>query len=392
MGFPGDHHESGGWGAPPPPQSGYGPAERQTHDTSYDRGSPYDRGTPHGDQGPSYENSPYGQGAGGQGPSYESSPYDQGPRHGGQGPSYENSPYDQGPPHGGQGPSYGNSPYGQGPSHEGSPYDEGPPHGGQGLSYESSLYDQEPGAGQYGRPPRSGGKRWVIGAAVAAGVVILGGGAGLFLTSGGDPSGKPTTPPAATSPTVNPTPTPTETGKGQRLLTRATDPEPLTLNEVFKHRKFKGGGRVYTMTVRRANRVCARGTHGTAFRKLLVRGGCNQVLRATFTNGKLIGTIGILNLRTQNGARVVQRSSRPKDTFVMPLPGSGTTSKIGQGLSLTTAEANGHYVIMSWIQYPNGKKIAQSDYSAVTAFVQYTTLGSNLRPALNYRSMVGKPA
>jgi hypothetical protein len=328
MGFPGDHHESGGWG-PPPPVPPYGPAEHHGYgaETSYDRGP------------------------------YPGSPYDEGP------------PYDQGPP------------YEQGQHHD------------QGLAYERSQ-ESSYGTDTHGRRSGSGGgKRWAIGAAVVAGVVILGGGVGLALTSGGGaPSATPTTSPTATSPTVNPTPEPTETGKGQRLRSRATDPRPLTLNEVFKHRRFKGGGRVYTMTVRRADRVCARGTHGTAFRRLLVRGGCNQVLRATFTNGKLIGTIGVLNLRTQTGARVAQRASHPKDTFVMPLPGSGTTSKIGQGLSLTTAETDGHYLILSWIQYPNGKKITQSDYSAVTAFVQYTTLGSNLRPALNYRSMVGKPA
>jgi hypothetical protein len=276
------------------------------------------------------------------------------------------------------------------PYDQGAPYDPSQPRD-PGLRYESPFHDQGPPEDRHGGRPRTGGRRWLIGGAVAAGVVILGGGAGLALTSGGgDTSGTPTTAPA--SPTVNPTPQPTETGKGERLRSRATDPRPLTLNEVFKYRRFKGGGRVYTMTARRADRACPRGTHGAAFRRLLVRGGCDQVLRATFTNGKLIGTIGVLNLRTQTGARAVQRASHPRDTFVMPLPGPGSTSKIGQGLALTTAEADGHYLIMSWVQYPSGKTITQRDYPAVTAFVQYTTLGSNLRTALNYRSMVGKPA
>lgn len=330
MGFPGDHHDSTGWGAPPP--SRHGPAEHAYgSDNSYDRpGSPYDEGPQGGFS------------------------YDPG------------SPYEAGPPH---------EPYGQG-----------------GLSYESSLYDGRSGP-ESPRPPRgSGGKRWLFVAAVGVAVVILGGGAGLVMTSGGDAPSTPTPTPTPTAATTTPAPQPTENGRGERLRTRATDPRPLTLKEVFKHRRFKGGGRTYTMTVRRADRVCSRGTHGVKFRRLLVRGGCNQVLRATFSNGKLIGTIGVLNLRTEHGADVLQHASQPKDTFVMPLPGTGTTRKIGQGLSLTTAEVDGHYLIMSWIQYPNGKKIAQSDYSAVTAFVQYTTLGSNLRPALNYRSMVGKPA
>ena len=47
---------------------------------------------------------------------------------------------------------------------------------------------------------------------------------------------------------------------------------------------------------------------------------------------------------------------------------------------------------MSWVQYPGGKKISSKYYGAVTSFVRNTTLGSNLRPALNYRSMEGKPS
>ena len=146
------------------------------------------------------------------------------------------------------------------------------------------------------------------------------------------------------------------------------------------------------MTARRSERKCSPPTHGTKFRKALAKGGCTQVLRATFSNGKLIGTIGVINLRTQTAATSVQVTSRQKDAFILALPGAGTTKKIGQGLSLTTAEVDGHYLIMSWVQYPNGKKIASRDYSSVTSFVRSTTYGSNLRTALNYRSMEGKPS
>jgi hypothetical protein len=146
------------------------------------------------------------------------------------------------------------------------------------------------------------------------------------------------------------------------------------------------------MTARRAERRCSPPTHGTTFRKALTKGGCTQVLRATFSNGKLIGTIGVINLRTQTAANSVQVTSRQKDAFILALPGTGSTKKIGQGLSLTTAEVDGHYLIMSWVQYPNGKRISSKYYGAVTSFVRDATLGSNLRPALNYRSMEGKPS
>lgn len=380
MGYPGDQQQPGGWASRQPPQSPYGPAEDQAaHGDSSSYGGPQD-GSPYGDP---RGGSPYGGAQGGS--PYEESyddPYGDrrvSPRHG-RPPGA--SPYDAPREDTAYGAQQGGSSFDDsfGPGYD-SGYDDsyGPEYGSGG-----------PGGAHEGRR-RSGGRRWLIIGAVVAGVVVVGGTV-MALTSGGDSkTASPQTSVPAT-PTVNPTPSPTETGTGDRLQSRASDPTPLTLNEVFKTQKFKGSGRTYLMTTRRSVRTCSSGAHGTTFRKTLVKAGCTQVLRATFTNGKLIGTIGVLNLRSQAAAEAAQRASRPKDAFIIPLPGAGTTKKIGQGLSLTTAEADGHYLIMSWVQYPDGKKIAQSDYSAVSSFVRATTLGSNLRPALNYRSMEGKPS
>jgi hypothetical protein len=388
MAFPGDKQQPGGWGTPQPPQSPYGPAEDQAahggplSDRSYGPGPSHEAepADPYGGPG-SYEQAPpYGaEQPGGFGPETRSYGQDIGGYGAGPGGPAEEGPYGSGanrydPPGGPGGPGW----YGEVP-------------GAHGQDPASFAPDDE------GRGPSK--KPLIIGAAVAAGVVVIGGGAALALSSGGGsdkPKAGPTSSQAAApppkSPTANPTPTPTETGKGQRLASRTTDPTPLTLNEVFKNKKFKAGGRTYVITTRRNDPKCASGVHGTTFRKALVRAGCTQVLRATFSNGKFIGTIGVLNLKTEAAARAAQKASRPKDAYVLPLPGAGTTSKIGKGLSLTTADSDGHYLIMSWVQYPNGKKIAQSDYSGVTSFVQNATVGSNLRPTLNYRSMVGKPA
>ena len=361
MSYPGDPQQPGGWGSPRPPQSPYGPVEDQAG-----QGPPYDgpqAGGPYEDPyGGPPRDSGFGQGAG--------------------------SGFEPGGPSG-PGGSYGSEqpdPYGGGPFERRPSFGESPdPYGGGPDGYP----------GEDGRRSGPNRKRLIIGAAVAAGIVVVGGGAALALTSGGGDKTKPTAAPTSAptaKPTVNPTPSPTETGRGERLRSRATDPRPLTLNEIFKARTFKSSGRRYVMTARRAERKCSAPTHGTKFRRALSKGGCTQVLRATFSNGKLIGTIGVINLRTQTAANSVQITSRQKDAFILALPGSGTTKKIGQGLSLTTAEVDGHYLIMSWVQYPNGKKIASRDYSSVTSFVRSTTYGSNLRTALNYRSMEGKPS
>jgi hypothetical protein len=405
MAFPGDKQQPGGWETPQPPQSPYGPAEDQAahrgslFDRSYGPGPSYDAepADPYGGPGSYAQAPPYGaEQPGGFGPETRSYGQDTGGYGAGPGGPTED-------PYGGGANPYSTpggpieDPYGSGanrydpPGGPGGPgrYGEAPgPHGQDPASFAS---DNE------GRGPKR--KPLIIGAAVAAGVVVIGGGTALALSSGGG-SDKPkagatssqAAAPAQKSPTTNPTPTPTETGKGQRLAGRTTDPTPLTLNEIFKNKKFKAAGRTYVITTRRADPKCASGVHGATFRKALVRAGCTQVLRATFSNGKFVGTLGVLNLKTDTAAKAAQKASRPKDAYVLPLPGAGSTSKIGKGLSHTTADTHGHYLIMSWVQYPNGKKIAQSDYAGVTSFVQNATVGSNLRPALNYRSMVGKPA
>jgi hypothetical protein len=375
MSYPGDQQQPGGWGPPQPPQSPYDPVEDQTGQGDFRFGGPHDGG-PHDD--------PYA------GPHADprADPYGGAPRDGGFG-------------QGGFGGSFGTEP----PRPYGNAFEGDPSYGAGADPYGADPYGGGPGGyGPGGDPdedgsrPASGRKRLIIGAAAVVGVLAVGGGTAVALSSGGggdktpkSAASAPTTAPAKT-PTVNPTPTPTETGRGERLRSRATDPRPLTLNEIFKARSFRSGGRRYVLATRRAERKCAPPTHGAGFRKAIAKAGCTQVLRATFSNGKLIGTIGVLNLRTQTAAESVQTASRQKDAFILALPGAGTTKKIGQGLSLTTAEVDGHYLIMSWVQYPNGKKIAKSDYAAVTSFVRATTYGSNLRTALNYRSMEGKPS
>ncbi|MFL6055418.1 MAG: hypothetical protein ACJ72W_21325 [Actinoallomurus sp.] len=386
MAFPGDKQQPDGWGDPQPSQSPYGPAEDQAaHRNSLSDGSH--------DPGPSYEAQtadPYGSPG-----SYEQAPPYGAEQPGGFGPQTRSYGQDTGGYGAGPGgPTEG--PYGSGANH----YDPPGGPGGPGRYGEvPGTHGQDPASFASDDEGRDRNKKpLIIGAAVAAGVVVIGGGTALALSSGGggakpkaDATSSQAAAPPPKSPTANPTPTPTETGKGQRLASRTTDPKPLTLNEIFKNKKFRAAGRTYVITTRRTDPKCASGVHGTTFRKALVRAGCTQALRATFSNGKFVGTIGVLNLKTDTAAKAAQKASRPKDAYIVPLPGVGSTSKIGKGLSLTTADSDGHYLIMSWVQYPDGKKITQGDYAGVTSFVQNATVGSNLRPALNYRSMVGKP-
>lgn len=357
MSYPGDQQQPGDWGPPRPPQPPHGPVQ----DQAGRGGSPYDR--PDG--------GPYGGSHGGG--SYGGGSYD--------------DRYDEQADRYADGGSFGSAR----PGPYGNAFENPDPYGGGPDPYGGGPGGYEPGDGP--RPERDR-KRLIISLVSAAVIVLAGAGAAFAFASGGGDKPKPAaaSTSAAPTPTASPTPTATETGRGDRLASRATDPKALTLNEVFKTKTFKAGGRKYSMTARRSEHKCSPPTHGVKFRKALAKGGCTQVLRATFSNGKFIGTIGVLNLQTQAASEAAQVASRPKDAFILALPGSGVTKDIGQGLSLTTTEVDGHYLIMSWVQYPNGKKIASKDYAGVTTFVKATTYGSNLRTALNYRSMVGKPS
>lgn len=263
-------------------------------------------------------------------------------------------------------------------------------------------YDHDGPGGQdpFGPGNRDSGggrKPWIIGGAIAAVVIVLGGGVAAFAMSGGDKKKDDTPPPAAAksssaAPSSKPSPSPTETGNGNKADTRSTDPKPLGLKEIFgKKTSFKYGGKKYVMTTRKATTKCADAVHGTKFRKALKKGGCTQVLRASFSDGKMVATIGVANLKSLDAAHAAQKASLPKDAFLVALPGAGSTKKLGQGLSVTSADPRFHFLIMSWVQYPNGKKIPKSAYSATSTFIRNVTKGTTLGTALAYRSISGEP-
>jgi hypothetical protein len=271
---------------------------------------------------------------------------------------------------------------------------------GQGGDYGGGYEPLDPSRGGPMPPVRS--KRPLIIGAIVGAVVLVGGGVMAVSLLGGD-SGKKSVAtsapptganPQGTGPANGPTTAPakptTTTGPlGAKLKNRVTDPKPLTLAEVFKHHKF---GR-YVMTAQRRDVNCTKVVHGAKFAAALKSGGCTQLLRATFStkDGKLIGTIGVANLKTDTAAKKAQQAGEGKDAWLLPLPGSGTSKKIGKGSALGTSEARGHYVLLSWVQRPDGKDLTAGQRGTVSTFVTQVTLGSNLTTALQYRGISGKP-
>ncbi|MUN40591.1 hypothetical protein [Actinomadura litoris] len=234
----------------------------------------------------------------------------------------------------------------------------------------------------------------IIGGAVAAGLVLIGGGVGVSSMMKDDPKPKKAAAPSPTASKPQAQPSPEVPAlEPVKLRSRATDPKALTLTEVFGKSSFKAGKQKYLRTAVNSKKGCTGVVGGATLTKTLKRGGCAQALRATYAlgTGKLIGTVGVLNLRTEAAAKQAVKAAGNKDAFLQALPGKGISSTNGKGEALGTSEVFGHYVIMTWVQRPDGKKIDAKYHSVVRAFGAQLVKGSGLSLALHYRETEGKP-
>ncbi|WP_067454590.1 hypothetical protein [Actinomadura macra] len=337
MGYPGDQGKPGGWPSPQPPQAPYGPGGERP------------------------EASPYGT-------DYDESPF---------APRAEGEPSGTGPL-GAFGGTVDSAPWG----------DEA----GGAQSFEAPPFEASPDGGAH-PPARRRNLPLIIGGAVAAGLVLIGGGVGLSSMLKDDPKPKRAAPApsASTAKTkVSPSVPPLEPVK---LKSRTTDPKALTLTEVFGKSSFKVGKQKYIRTAVSSTKGCTGVVGGTTLTSTLKKGGCAQALRATYAlgSGSLIGTVGVMNLKTEAAAKQAVKAAGNKDAFLQALPGKGVSKTNGKGEALGTSEAFGHYVIMTWVQRPDGKKIATKYHSVVRVFGAQLVKGSGLSLALHYRETEGKP-
>ncbi|MBD2897200.1 hypothetical protein amrb99_61590 [Actinomadura sp. RB99] len=292
---------------------------------------------------------------------------------------------------------FGQQQFGQGPGEfgHGDPGDDpyGAPMPG---GYQPGDADGAP-PGPSGESGPSGRRRslpLIIGGAVVAGLVLIGGGVGVASMMKDDPKPEKKAPPAAasTKPTAPASPT-VPPLQAVKLQSRATDPVKLTLSEVFGKASFKASGLKYVRTAASSTTKCSAVVGGTALEKALKKGDCTQALRATYalSSGSLIGTIGVLNLKSADAAKLAVKATSAKDAFLVALPGKGVTKKAGKGLAFGTSQARGHYLVMTWVQRPDGKAIAAKYHKAVSVFGAELYKGSDLAFALHYRETEGKP-
>ncbi|WP_248964975.1 hypothetical protein [Sphaerisporangium perillae] len=175
---------------------------------------------------------------------------------------------------------------------------------------------------------------------------------------------------------------------------RKTDPQPLTLKELFGRKKVTAHGRSYQMTVRRADKKCKDAVHGTAMQKVLTAAGCTQLLRASFRDapGKLIGTVGVANLRTAAAAKKAAKTGTggELEDYITPLPGKDSVTKLlgSGGESFATAWPQGHYLILLWFQYKDGHKPSKTELKRLNRAATDITEAS-VFSALDTRALTG---
>jgi hypothetical protein len=145
-------------------------------------------------------------------------------------------------------------------------------------------------------------------------------------------------------------------GKWQHIGTRAEDPVPLTLAELYPPR-FTLNGSSYTRTAASMTKDCTVAVYGTQLQAALQSGHCTQVLRASYIsgNGTMMGTIGVANLSTASAAEAAGQTTGPQEIIAPLSSQKGPTSKLGTGTGVVQAEIKGHYLILMWTEFTNLK-------------------------------------
>jgi hypothetical protein len=268
-----------------------------------------------------------------------------------------------------------------------------------GVAERTSAPADGGGAGgrRHGKPTRAGGARpkskhrsaWLaigVAALIVVAVIVV-----LVATSTGS---TPPTTAKTTAPSRSASPAPTTpAGKWEYIGSRATDPIPLGLRELFPA-SFTTAGAYYHLTIESRAHDCHTALIGGALQAAVRAGDCTQDLRASYVS-RLKGamaTIGVFNLATAAGASAAAQHTGPSQ-FVDQLPAkNGVSSKLGQGTGLEEALVKGHYLVLVWAENINlstPKTAWQRNH--LTIFMN-TLIAETINSSLSNRMVDGKPA
>jgi hypothetical protein len=262
------------------------------------------------------------------------------------------APY-EGAPGGGRGGYDGYGDYGTPPDPYGERYDGG-----------ADSRDAERGGRGAARGGARGGRSGVRTLLLAALAVVVVGVAGVaayvFVLKPKSPAANPSA--AGPLPTGSAQPSQQQACMKQlgaycHIELRSDDPTALTTAELFPPAfKIEKDKISYQLASTKVDKTCSTAVIGPDLTKALKSGKCTQVLRATYLSGdgKIMGTIGVVNLATTNGAHYAGKVVG-KDDFIAPLTAAkGAAKKLGKGTGVVEAQFKGHYLILTWSEFVDG--------------------------------------
>jgi hypothetical protein len=203
-------------------------------------------------------------------------------------------------------------------------------------------------------------------------------------SAAGSPAAAPSSlPPASPSPTLGPF---------GHIATRAADPVPITVAQLFPD-TFALDGVSFLRTTSQPGANCAAAVIGAALSSAVQGGTCSQVVRASYlaTAEKAMGTIGVLNLSTEPVAAQAGKAADAGD-FIGQLQGpSGPTKTLGQGTGVEEAVIKGHYLILIWAQFTNGAQPKTPAQQAALKTFMTQLFAGTANVSLSNRLVSGTP-
>jgi hypothetical protein len=182
-------------------------------------------------------------------------------------------------------------------------------------------------------------------------------------------------------------------GKWQHIGTRAEDPVPLTLAELYPPR-FTFNGSSFLRTAASVTKNCTTAVYGTQLQRALQSGHCTQVLRASYISGggTMMGTIGVVNLSTASAAQTAGQATGPEEIIAPLSSQKGPTSKLGTGTGVVQAEIKGHYLILIWAEFTNLKSPSTAAQRQLLEQFAANLVTGSANIDLSTRMLTGKAA
>jgi hypothetical protein len=184
-------------------------------------------------------------------------------------------------------------------------------------------------------------------------------------------------------------------GQFCHIETRALDPAPLTVSEIYPPAFTNTQDKLsYSLVADKIDTTCANAVVGTNLIAALKTDKCTQVVRGSYISGgnKIMGTIGVVNLFDTTSAHHVGKVIGQND-FVAPLVSkTGDASKLGNGTGIVEADYKGHYLILIWAEYVDGTVPKTKAQDAPLDQFASDLIAETANTALTQRMVNGSPS